>query len=207
MHYIVYLSVEGLYASYLHCGECTSKASYPAEQPLVIHRDRRVIDINASARQFGARVGTTLTEAKAMLSGVQYVEWNPDMDDAARASWLDPLVEVTDYIESGEPHEAYLDLSAHPDPMSFLPKLVAMVDLPVRMGLGASKWIARATANDLRKGIPSADYVVRPVAALKPYPTQALPIPEDMHSVPQEAVRPHRSIDLSSISGRMSSDR
>ena len=172
MHYIVYLSVEGLYAHQL--GGCDEGA-------LVVHRNRVVIDANPSAQQLGARLGMTLTEAKAMLSGVLFAEWDTDQDRVATDSWLMPLVELSDKIEPGNPHEAYLDLSAHPDPIRMLPRILELIHFPVRMGLGASKWIARASARDPRRSLPTVDLVVRPVAALKPYPTDTLPIPSEMH--------------------------
>ncbi|MCA9413990.1 MAG: hypothetical protein KC944_22440 [Candidatus Omnitrophica bacterium] len=171
MHYIVYISVVGLYRRFLF-GDAQ-------DSPKVVHRDRVLIDATPSARKLGARLGMSLTEAKSTLSGIEVIEWNPDHDDEALESWMAVLSEFTDRIEVGDPHSAFLDLTAHPDPMGIIQTMLDKLVLPCRVGLGASKWIARATARDPQYGLPSVDFVVRPAKALRTYPTEVLPIPED----------------------------
>jgi DNA polymerase-4 len=167
MHYILYLSLDGLYTRRIGSGE----------SPLVIHRDRAVIDANASARQLGAFPGMALTEAKSMLSGVKFVAWNPDDDAALRDSWLEPMLEFTDRIQPAGPHEAYLDLTGHPDPLSIAEKCVERIGLPLTAGVGCAKWVAKAVT---RHDNPlSQDHVVRPEVSLKGLPTRVLPIPGD----------------------------
>ena len=112
-----------------------------------------------------------------MLSGVKFVEWNPDDDAELRASWLDGLLDFTDRIESGDPHEAYLDLTGHPDPLSIVPACLERAKLPLVAGLGCSKWVARATTHASQP--LSQDHVVRPEVSLRELSAAVLPVPVD----------------------------
>ncbi len=168
MHYILYLSLSGLYAAWAGKGD----------SPVVVHRNRTILDVDSNARRLGAFPGLSLREAKAMQLGVRFVEWKDDDDDALRASWLDPMLEFTDRIESHAPHEAYLDLAGHPDPLSIIPACLERAKFPLVAGLGYAKWVARATT---RASQPlSQDHVVRPERSLKELPANCLPIPVDV---------------------------
>lgn len=165
MHYILFLSVDGLYTRWLGS----------TETPTVVHRDRKVIDANEGARRLGAFPGLALSEAKSMLSGVKFVAWKGDDDAEVRSSWLDALLEFTDRIEPGAPHEAYLDLTGHPDPISIAKKCIEKIGVPLTAGLGCAKWIARAATH--HANALSSDHVVRPEGSLKELSTHLLPIP------------------------------
>lgn len=171
MHYILYLSLSGVYAKWLGSVDRSGAA-------LAVYRNRFVIDADESARRLGVRPGLALTEAKAMVSGVEFREWNQDDDPGLRDSWLEGMLEFTDRIEVGEPHEAYLDLTGHPDPLSIVPSCLAKAKHPLVAGLGAAKWIARAAV--FAPQPLSQDHVVLPERSLKPLPIGLLPIPPDV---------------------------
>lgn len=168
MHYILYLSLSGLYAAWTQQGDT----------PVVVHRDRTILDVDSRARKLGAFPGLSLREAKAMQLGVRFVEWKEDDDESLRASWLDAMLEFTDRIESHAPHEAYLDLAGHSDPLSIIPVCLEKAKFPLVAGLGYAKWVARATT---RAAQPlSQDHVVRPERSLQDLPASSLPIASDI---------------------------
>lgn len=144
---------------------------------MAIHRDKVLIDANDAAIRVGAHRGLPLKEAKSMLSGVRFVEWNPDDDASLRASWLDGLLEFTDRIEARAPHEAFLDLTGHPDPLSIVPACLEKAKLPLIAGLGCAKWIAQATTHASQP--LSQDHVVRPEISLRELSVNVLPVPRE----------------------------
>lgn len=167
MHYILFLSLQGLYVG----------ARDRGSKPVAIHRDKTLIDADPLARKLGAHPGLPLREAKSMLSGVTFVEWDSDMDAEVRSSWLDGMMEFTDRIESTVPHEAFLDLTGHPDPLSIVPACLEKAKLPLTAGLGSAKWIARAAVHANQP--LSQDNVVRPELSLRDLPASVLPIPRE----------------------------
>lgn len=167
MHYIVYCSVDGLYVRHLGREDDT----------VAVTREKCVLDASPRARQMGVRPGMPKQEAKANVRGVEFIEWRADDDNALLEGWLTPLLEVTDHIEATTPHAAYLDITAHRDPMAVLERVKRLLPDGATVGIGASKWIARASAS---VGLLSADFVVCPSRALRRCPVHVLPIEDDV---------------------------
>lgn len=124
-------------------------------QPSVIHRDKQVLDLNHAAEARGLTRSMGLAEAKAMLGGEGlYVAWESDPYSQARDAWLDVLTEYADVIEPISQHQCYIDLTAHPDPIEVATLVQVALEkrtgLRVKLGIGASRWIAQ-----LRTAIPS----------------------------------------------------
>ena len=92
-------------------------------QPVVVVKDKAVLDANAAALERGVQPGMTLREAKAILHDGKFVEWEPDEYREAQCAWLDLCAEFTDVVEPEEQHTAYLDLSMHPNPGEILDRV------------------------------------------------------------------------------------
>ncbi len=141
MHCILFLRLEGFYAK-----------AHNSEQPLVVHRDKRVLDANALARERNIYSGMPLSEAKAILQGGGFVAWEEEPYRALQAQWLDLCTEFADVIEPCEQHSAWIDLSAQPDPELLALNLVRAITekfgLTAIPGMAGSKWIAKL-ASDL----------------------------------------------------------
>jgi DNA polymerase-4 len=150
---IVYLRLSGFYI----CAGPFAQVSHP----VVVVKDKAVLDVDAPASERGVKPGMTLREAKAILHEGKFVEWEPDEYRDAQRRWLDVCTEFTDVVEPEEQHTAYLDLSMHPDPEDILRRLIDRVQgsgvisdfrspisdfqSPVlSVGVARVKWLAKA---------------------------------------------------------------
>lgn len=144
MHHFLFLRLEGFYARSLLRKD---------QRPLVIHRNKRVLDVDAVAEARQIYRGMSLAEAKAILHEGAFVPWEEESYRVAQTAWLDLCTEVSDVIEPAEQHSAWIDLSLQPDAESLAFKLVRSVNerfgLHSIPGLGSTKWIARL-ASELR---------------------------------------------------------
>ncbi len=169
MHYILFLSLHGFY----------DRALPLSEKPRLIHRDKSVLDANDSALALGIEQGMSLGEAKALVHGGECVAWSKERFAVAAEAWYHSLLEYVDALEPLDQHQAAIDLSGHPDPITVAQAIIRSLECPLSAGLGASKWIAKAAAT-----VPwSADFVVKPQIALRPLSVRGLPI------LPEEADR------------------
>lgn len=118
-----------------------------ASRAVLVMRERTVLDFNRLAERAGAYVGMSLNEAKSVLRksplgaevGVQFHEWKREDFVEAEKAWLDRCAEITDVIEPVDVHQAYLDLSAHPQPEA----LLASLPEGLEYGVARVKWLAR----------------------------------------------------------------
>ena len=119
-----------------------------AERAVLVMRDRSVLDLNVLAEHAGAHVGMSINEAKAMIRksplgtkfGVQFIDFEQEKFLVSKRKWLDHCVGFSDVIEDVEMHQAYVDVSAHPDPCVLLPKLVSNLEY----GCARTKWLAKS---------------------------------------------------------------
>ncbi|HEY0866443.1 MAG TPA: hypothetical protein VGE01_03635 [Fimbriimonas sp.] len=143
MHYLLHLRLQGFYARVLG-------AEYEG-RPLVVHRDKRVLDACPLAQGGRIEVGMGLAEARAILGHAAFVPWREEPYRAAQAEWLDLCAEYTDVIEPGAQHTALIDLSEHPDPRSLADALVRRLsdDLgySVLAGNGNCRWVAELASS------------------------------------------------------------
>lgn len=145
MHYILYLRLPGFYAR-----------SFSGEGmgPIVIYRDKRVLDANGAAMAKQIFRGMPLVEAKSILDRAQWVPWREDDYREAQVAWLDQCAIFSDSIQPEEQHTAWVDLSGHPDPKSLAIRLSET--LPVaEVGAGPSRWMARL-ASEVGIGLDGA---------------------------------------------------
>lgn len=141
MSYIVWIELERFYAElYKTC-----------EEPLIIDRQKIVLDTNLAGRQMGVAPGMGTRQAKMLLPECTIRTWNREDHVDRQAAWLDICAEFTGIVEPVDQHVAALDLSGHPDPLEVTERLVrALVSrtgLPVRFGAACSKWIAKLAAD------------------------------------------------------------
>jgi nucleotidyltransferase/DNA polymerase involved in DNA repair len=134
---IVFLLVQGFYV----------RNRPSSERPLVIVRDKVVLDASPLAIQRCVEVGMSLRQAKSIVFDGIFEEWNPDDHRVNQKNWLDVCCEFTDVVEPVEQHTAFVDLSAHPDPHDILERLirrlVQITGCPIKCGQARTKWIAQ----------------------------------------------------------------
>src|SRR5688572_21790400 len=111
MHYFLYLELPGFYVR-------VWERSDPLwlDKPLVVHRAKRVLDLNARAYERGVRSGMGMDEAKVLLQGSGLIAYEEEPYRSSQDRWLDALAEFSSCIEPCEPNSAWADLSGHPDP-------------------------------------------------------------------------------------------
>jgi len=127
----------------------------PAARPMVVVRQRKVLDANDLAIRFGIAIGMEISQAKPILAKnpmqlpAGFVDWNEEDFAERREAWLMSCTPFTDIIEPDDQHRAYLDLSAHPEPETILEPLLQSVSSGVgniepRIAIGQCKWTATA---------------------------------------------------------------
>ncbi len=186
MHSLLYVSLDGFYAAAALAG----RADWGG-RAIVVHRDGAVLDSGPAARARRVGPGTPLSEAKAILreDGV-YLSYSEQETRAARDAWLDVCAAFSETVEPGMPHEAWVDLSLHPDPMGtaneLLREVATRTGLLVRAGLAPGKWLAQLAAQPceakaLGLGVPVLEAVTDPAGFLAPLPTGCLSPVEPAH--------------------------
>lgn len=141
---ILYVALEGFYV-----GALEEQGAAQAGKPLAVHEQQRVIDANAAAFDAGVRIGMSRSEAKNMLiEGGRLVAFEEEPYRAAQIRLLDRLALFTDRIQPRLPHEAWADLSRHPDLAVVLQEITekTFAGVPAQIGWGPSKWVAELRA-------------------------------------------------------------
>ncbi len=141
---------------------------------LVVTRKGTVLDADELSRTRGVREGMPEKQARAILEGTTFMEWEADPYREASNGWLDLLTPYSDVIEPVDQHKAFIDLSAHPDPESIFVSLTSdfllKSDVDVHLGAGRTKWIAELATHIPNKGLSVRD----PEAFLAPLPVDCL---------------------------------
>lgn len=140
MPFILWLELQGFYAS-----------CHPAgDKPLVVVRDKLVLDANAAARKRQVAPGMCAREAGTLLPSGSIKAWNREAYVERQTAWLDLCVDFSGIIEPIDQHIAAVDLSGHPEPYLVAARLVDSLEsgtkLPVRYGAAGTKWVARLAA-------------------------------------------------------------
>jgi DNA polymerase-4 len=120
-------------------------------EPLIVIRDKSVLDVNVPAAKKGVVSGMDVRQAKALLPVKAIRKWERETHAAKQIAWLDVCTEFSGTIEPIDQHVATIDLSGHPDPFDVVGKLVGSLELktrlPVRCGAADSRWIAKLAAD------------------------------------------------------------
>lgn len=155
-----------------------------SDDPVVIVRNKEVLDANEKAIQRGIQCGLSLRQARAILQGGVFKPWNAEEYEERRRAWLDLCVDYTGVIEPADQHSAWLDLSLHPSPVDVAERLIRVLTqrtgLNVSYGAAPSKWIACLAAKYEDCGLAIRD----PQAFLS-----ALSVSELLPIAPEQRVR------------------
>jgi|GEM_PF-2259394 len=150
-------------------------------RPVVVVKNKIILEANFLAMKLGVRVGNQLSEAKALLAerGI-YQEWKEEKYVQAHKKWLSICSEFTDGVESISQNEAFLDFSAH---KNFEPLLLLLKEKllennwDIEFGLANSRWLAQL-ASSIKAPIASSLYT--PKRFLAPLPVSCLPMPTEI---------------------------
>jgi hypothetical protein len=129
--------------------------------PLVITRDKVVLDANRLAFERGIQIGISVKQAKALLQGDMFKPWKSDEYEVRSRAWLDLCVDFSGVIEPADQHAAWIDLSLHPNPVDISERMIRVLSqktgLKLRFGAAPSKWIACLSAKHDDCGLASRD--------------------------------------------------
>jgi nucleotidyltransferase/DNA polymerase involved in DNA repair len=174
VHYILFLSLERFYSRTL-----LLQQPELANRPLVVHREKRVLDVDALAESLGIAPGMPLGEAKAIGRGGAFVAWEEEPYREEQERWLEVCAEFADVIEPVEQHEAFVDLSLHPEPLEVADVLASTIEQRLgyscQFGVAPVKWIARVAAES-PAGLSTTSFL-DPLAFIAPLPVELLPVP------------------------------
>jgi len=159
---LLWIELDGFYIS-LH---------KPSERPLIIERDKLVLDANLVARQRGVKIGMEARQAKSLLADCVIKKWDAERAHLSRNRWLDICTEFSGVIEPLDQHIAAIDLRGHPNPLDvtekLVRKLVSHTHLSIRYGVAPSVWLAQLAAyhNDLGEAMRSPQSFLSPLPVL-----------------------------------------
>ena len=118
--------------------------------PQVVHRGDIVLDANAIARKRGVTKGILTKQARAILSEGEFIPWEEETYLRKQADWLDLCIAFSNIIEPADQHAAWIDLSAHPQPIDIAEELFRTLQrstkLTISTGLASTKWLAQLAA-------------------------------------------------------------
>lgn len=131
----------GLYANAL-----VESGRFGASDQVVVLDGKAVLDVSAQAVERGISLGMKEKEARLIAPGAIYVERVKEEFEHASNRWLDICAEFSDSIEPIDQHAAYIDLTAHPDPIEAASLLIETIELRSGLkccwGIGPNKWLA-----------------------------------------------------------------
>ncbi len=152
----------------------------PEGGPLVVQRDKRVLDANPLARSRGIGVGMPLAEARSILNDDgQIVEWTEEPYREASRRWLEVVAQYADAVEPLKQHEVLADLTGHPRPReaaASLERALVRAGFAPRCSVGGCRWVARLAA---RRGDPLGLAHSDPASYVGEVRLDALPLSPD----------------------------
>ncbi len=182
MRYVLCLRLENFYVRhaerslpYPHADSAplgSGVGSHP--KSLCVVREKRVLDADDTALLKGVTPGMTERQARAILSGGIFLQWDEDSYRKAQQDWLDRCLPFTGVIEPSDQHEAFLDLSLHPSPRDIALQLQQALDHPAKLGAASSKWLASLAAGSAPTGHLFDDAAMDPEGFLKRLPVSVL---------------------------------
>ncbi len=150
------------------------------DKPQIVHRDDVVLDANAVALKRGVTRGLPTKQAKAILSEGEFIPWELETYLKKQTDWLDLCIAFSNIIEPADQHSAWIDLSAHPDPIHIADELFRTLHretkLTINSGIASTKWLAQLAARYDDRGSawrkPEAFLATLPVQELLPVPIE-----------------------------------
>jgi nucleotidyltransferase/DNA polymerase involved in DNA repair len=143
-YYILYAELRGFYIQ-----------GFAQERgPVLVVKERKVLDANGPALRRGVRVGMPLSVAKALVEAPRVVEWKPEDYEELAEKWLDIASLHCAVIEPEGQASAYFDFSDQPEPQISAARMLAQMQretgLEVNCAAAPNKQVARLAAAPLR---------------------------------------------------------
>ncbi|HEY3267059.1 MAG TPA: hypothetical protein VGM37_09050 [Armatimonadota bacterium] len=165
------IRIDGLYV--------TVEREHGAVSPFAIANGKSIVDACPKARAAGVVPGALVASARRLCAGLRILAFEPRRYRAAAGRWMRPCLDHSPWLEPLAPHEAFLDLTGHPDPNAAirdLHRLSQGYGLSARAAVASNKLVARAATivpDTLRDPVtlvpPGAER-----AFLAPHPVRAL---------------------------------
>lgn len=165
--------IDGFYA---HIESAHGMAS-----PFAVVDGANVLDACPAARSRGVRPGAPVPQARRLCAGLKVVPYDDHRYRAASRRWMSLGLRHAPWMEPLSRHEAFLDLTGHPDPdraISRMHSAVSALGFTVRAAAASNKLVARAativpdtlggTVTLVPRGAEAAFLAPWPVATLWP---------------------------------------
>jgi len=140
--------IEGFYAGVERERErAASPALSGARAPLAVADGKALRDACPMARRAGAAPGVPVATARRLCPGLRVVPYEARRYRAAANRWMRLCLDYAPWLEPLAPHEAFLDLTGHPDPEAAIAEVqraVAALGHTVRAAVATNKLVARA---------------------------------------------------------------
>jgi|GEM_PF-4372937 len=111
----------------------------------LVYSGHRVLDLYPTG-EMGIQPGDRLAEARSVLRGADFIEYEPARYTAYQEHWLKICAKASSRIEPISPSVAYLDLAGHADPVDVLEKVIKRIAAPCQGAVGPTKAAARLLA-------------------------------------------------------------
>jgi nucleotidyltransferase/DNA polymerase involved in DNA repair len=137
--YVGYIHIEGFYAAQERGNGRTG--------PFAVLDGETVKDADPLARRAGVLPGVKARTARRLCADLAVVPYDPRRYAAAARRWMRFGLRYAPWLEPLAPHEAFLDLTGHPDPESAMHALHGSISedgIIVRAALAGNKFLARA---------------------------------------------------------------
>ena len=118
-------------------------------------------------------MGWGLGRARAILHELTCFTFDSSLYEEASSCWLNRLCAVSDSVEVVAPHQAFVDLTGHPDPFLTALEICSSLPFEYRGAVSACRWVAFALA-------PGSGLLnfPQPFSALAPYGLNRLEVVE-----------------------------
>ena len=127
----------------------SSRASLSG-RPVAIHARGRVSALSPEAEEAGLRPDMSLSQARAVCPGAEFLPYDEDLYRAAQGRALDLCATYVSTIEPLSPHEIFLGLTGAGDPPRITAEIAgalrAQAGFTCQTGVGPTKLVARIAA-------------------------------------------------------------
>jgi nucleotidyltransferase/DNA polymerase involved in DNA repair len=139
--YVGYIHIEGFYAGH--------ERGNGRIGPFAVLDGETVKDADPPARRAGVCPGVKARTARRLCADLETILYDPRRYAGAARRWMRLGLRHAPWLEPLAPHEAFLDLTGHPDPeaaMRALHEEISGDGLQVRAALAGNKFLAKAIA-------------------------------------------------------------
>jgi len=149
MQWVAHVYLNNFYSS-------VQTASHPGEEPLLILRHNRVLDMNGAAKASGVRLGSSRRHAYQCCPSGLFIDYLPEDYQHAARTVLEACLEYTPVIEPVAENEFYLELNGPHSPDQVIRELsiltVPACGTAVSAGVGRNKFLSKVANMALTAG-------------------------------------------------------